>query len=109
VAVISHFFIHLDWLLIFTAALPALAAALHGILTKLEWSRIHHQSKHTHDQLILLKGILNEDLNNNRFEKNSFENLLYLRSLCERAAHIMSEENNQWQSLLSSQEPEIPA
>lgn len=44
-AVLLHFVLHEKWLLIFTAALPAFAAALHGIKVQLEFDRLSATSQ----------------------------------------------------------------
>jgi hypothetical protein len=108
VAVISHFFVHASWLLIMTAAFPALAAALHGILTKLELSKIHNQSHHLVKNLETLSAVLQKDLEQQRFERNGFADYVYLRRLYEQATVLMSQESEQWQDLISSQTPELP-
>jgi hypothetical protein len=109
IAVIAHFFIYASWLLIFTAAFPAFAAAMHGILTKLELSKIHNQSHQLVHKLENLSAVLEKDLGDKRFELESVENFVYLRALYEQATRLMSQEAEQWQDLISSQEPELPA
>ncbi len=50
-AVLLHFVLHEKWLLIFTAALPAFAAALHGIKVQLEFDRLSATSHEMADTL----------------------------------------------------------
>ncbi|MFA6699869.1 MAG: hypothetical protein WCS28_06820 [Thiomicrospira sp.] len=109
IAVIAHFFVHASWLLIFTAALPAFAAGLHGILTKLELAKVHNQSHLLYEKLETLFAVLNVDIEQKRFNSESFENYLYLRAVFEQATVLMSQEAEQWQELISTQEPELPA
>lgn len=109
IAVIAHFFVYASWLLIFTAAFPALAAAMHGILTKLELSKIHNQSHQLVHQLENLSAVLQKDLDNKWFERERVENFVYVRALYEQATRLMSQEAEQWQDLIASQEPELPA
>jgi hypothetical protein len=105
-AIGGHFLLHADWLLIFTAFFPALAAGIHGLTTSLEISRLADQSKvtaqHLHELSDALKHVLNKD-------QSPWKNWLQLRYLTLRSAEIMSDENSQWQKLVTHQKPKLPA
>lgn len=107
VAVLLHFVIHSEWLLIFTAGFPAVAAALHGLATTLEVNRISSQSQLTESRLNECISELDELL----LSKSSsyFSNWTKLRSIALEASSVMSEENSQWQQLLSQNETALPA
>jgi hypothetical protein len=105
-AIGGHFLLHADWLLIFTAFFPALAAGIHGLTTTLEISRLADQSKttaeHLHELSEAIKNVLNAD-------QSPWKNWLQLRYLTLRSAEIMSDENSQWQKLVTHQKPKLPA
>ncbi|PUE48959.1 hypothetical protein B9Z47_05440 [Limnohabitans sp. 2KL-1] len=105
-AIGGHFLLHADWLLIFTAFFPALAAGIHGLTTTLEISRLADQSKttaeHLHELSEAIKNVLNAD-------QSPWENWLQLRYLTLRSAEVMSDENSQWQKLVTHQKPKLPA
>ena len=105
-AVIAHFLLHGAWLLIFTAFLPALAAGIHGLATKLEIARVAAQSAIAEEKLTQLRAAIGmvEDAHGSSWRK-----WLQLRKLALDAARVMSDENTQWQQLVSHQEPELPA
>jgi len=102
-AVIFHYFIHADWLLIFTAVLPALAAAIHGISAKLEIGRLAGQSQVTAHELESLTLSMQEIS-----PDTSWKGFLQIRKLTLSAAHVMSGENIRWQELISHQEAGLP-
>ena len=105
-AVIGHFAIHAQWLLIFTAAMPALAAAIHGIVTMNEMGRVSKMSNHTHHQLKhLLESI-------SRLDALHFDDAHYfmqLRNITHESASVMSNVNRQWQDLIEHQATSLPA
>jgi hypothetical protein len=103
-AVLAHFAIHANWLLICTAFFPALAAAVHGLATKLEITRIAGQSAATEHQLAAIDEAIK-----GAGAQAGWEGWLRLRELALEASRIMSEENGQWQQLISHQETELPA
>ena len=105
-AVVGHFIIHEQWLLIFTAALPSLAAAIHGIVTMNEMGRVSHLSQHT---IIELRHLL-ESISRLDFDNGEDAQLfIQLRGLTHEAASIMSNGNRQWQDLIQHQETSLPA
>ncbi|MGB4333984.1 MAG: hypothetical protein WBJ41_03975 [Chromatiaceae bacterium] len=104
VAVLLHFVIHANWLLICTAFFPALAAAIHGLSAKLEIARISGQSHTTAAELEALGAVIDAVK-----VDNSWEGWLKMRELTLAVAHVMSAENGQWQELISHQQAELPA
>lgn len=105
-AIGGHFLLHADWLLIFTAFFPALAAGIHGLTTTLEISRLADQSKTTAQHLHELSEAIKDVLNTGQ---SPWKNWLQLRYLTLRSAEIMSDENSQWQKLVTHQKPKLPA
>ncbi len=105
-AVIGHFVIHAQWLLIFTAALPALAAGIHGIVTMNEMGRVSQMSKHTHHQLVHLLECISR-LDALHFDDARF--FIQLRNITHEAASVMSNVNRQWQDLIEHQATALPA
>lgn len=105
-AIGGHFLLHAAWLLIFTAFFPALAAGIHGLTTTLEISRLADQSKataqHLHELSEAIKNVLTTS-------QSPWKNWLQLRHLTLRSAEIMSDENSQWQKLVTHQKPKLPA
>lgn len=106
IAIGGHFFLHADWLLIFTAFFPALAAGVHGLATSLEISRLAEQSGSTASALREIADAI-------RMTERSADRLwgrwLQLRHLARAAAELMSEESGQWQQLVKHQKPKLPA
>ncbi|MBF0155399.1 MAG: hypothetical protein HQL64_16820 [Magnetococcales bacterium] len=103
-AVLGHFVLHAEWLLICTAFFPALAAALHGLATKLEITRIAGQSAAMERELGDLAAAIAEAGN-----YHDWEGWVRLRQLALEASRVMSDENGQWQQLIRHQETELPA
>lgn len=102
-AVLAHFAIHANWLLICTAFFPALAAAVYGLETKLEISRIAGQSAATECALKDIVAAI-EDAET----QPGWEGWLRLRQLALEASRIMSDENSQWQQLIRNQKTGLP-
>lgn len=105
-AIGAHFLLHAEWLLIFTAFFPALAAGIHGLITTLEISRLADQSRSTAEHLQELSEAIEKVLDSGQ---SPWKNWLQLRYLTLRSAEIMSDENNQWQKLVTHQKPKLPA
>lgn len=101
---LAHFAIHANWLLICTAFFPALAAAIHGVSTKLEITRLADQHDATGHELDTLVDAINE-----AGRQPGWDGWIRLRHLALEAARIMSDENGQWQQLIRHQETELPA
>jgi len=109
-AVVVHWQFHYEWLLFATIGLPAVAASLYGIGTKLELTRIANQSRLTVRNLEHIKNSFST-LKQWKIDKPDmcqWEHWLHVRNLTLAASHIMSEENVQWQALIDGQEPELP-
>ena len=109
IAVVAHLYIHDNWLLLFTAALPAVAAGIHGILTKLEMERISGQSaqlyqKLSHMDLALARFAQHADKGDDDW--HLWVSLHYLANESEKT---MSDNITQWQHLIQKQQTEIPA
>ncbi|WP_343583307.1 hypothetical protein [Herbaspirillum sp.] len=96
-----------EWLLYLTAFFPALAAALHGIQTKLELSRVEAASHLTEENLAILTAAIDNEQGNAM--PHTWESSAYLRKIAFEAASVMSAENQQWKALISEQETEMPA
>lgn len=106
IAVSGHFVIHAEWLLIFTAALPALAAAIHGVITMNEMGRVGHLSNHTYHQLEHLAESIT------RLDQLNLDDARYfvqLRNITHESASVMSNVNRQWQDLIEFQSISLPA
>ncbi|MBO9537367.1 hypothetical protein [Herbaspirillum sp.] len=96
-----------EWLLYLTAFFPALAAALHGIQTKLELSRVAAASHLTEENLATLMAAIDNE--QGKAMPNTWDSSAYLRKIAFDAASVMSAENQQWKALISVQETEMPA
>lgn len=95
------------YLLFATAFFPSLAAALHGIQTKLEMARVHAQSHATRDQLSALDKVIAQHAS--LPHADPWQQTLYLRSAILSAASIMSDEAQSWNALIAQQDAELPA
>jgi hypothetical protein len=105
-AVPAHFLLHAKWLLMFTAFFPALAAAIHGLSTKLEIARLAWQHEETADKLDeIATAVRALDTTG----ESGWSVWLRLRELARVAAAAMSEENDQWNELIGHQDTELPA
>lgn len=103
-AVVIHFFEHYSWLLIATAAFPAFAAAIHGILTMSESERISEQSHEMVHQLCAyhtaLKALPDDE---------SWTTMLATRNIATQVVSLMVNETQSWQSLIRFRAPGLPA
>lgn len=109
IAVVMHIYIHANWLLLFTAALPAFAAGLHGILTKLEMERISGQSASLYQQLEHLDLALARFIQQTPPGDDSWHHWVSLHYLANKSQQTMSDNITQWQHLIQVQQTEIPA
>jgi hypothetical protein len=105
-AVAAHFYVHAPWLLIFTAALPSLAAAIHGIVTTNEMGRVADLSKRTGQKLHHLQQSLARIENPQGCQTRTW---LELREITHQSASVMSNVNQQWQELIQHHETSLPA
>jgi hypothetical protein len=111
-SIIGHFLLHVKAWLIGTAFLPALAAAIHGIVTKLEVARIAKQSHQTAERLELYRRVfrsLQEDMGQEGNPASTWKNWNRLRDLTGQASETLSSENAQWEQLIREQETELPS
>ena len=109
IAVSIHLFVHDIWLLLFTAALPAVAASLHGILTKLEMQRIASQSAQLYQQLSESDEAFKRFLKQTQEGDDDWHQWLTLHALANASEKTMSDNINQWQHLIQKQTIDIPA
>jgi hypothetical protein len=106
VAVLGHFFIHSSWLILFTAALPSLGAAMHGLISSHEMERISGISQATERQLRSIRASL---LRVEAGTDTTPYAWLRIRYLAGQAAQVMSQVNEQWQKLLEHRSTGLPA
>jgi hypothetical protein len=109
IAVSVHLFVHDIWLLLFTAALPAVAASMHGILTKLEMQRIASQSALLYQQLSETDQAFARFIEQTEKGDDSWQQWVCLYELANANVKIMSDNINQWQHLIQKQSIDIPA
>lgn len=106
-AAFAHVVWHPQWVLIVTASFPALAAAIHGILTKQEMARVAAKSADTARQLRGFVQAIEDETEAAGDDKA--ERWLRLRQIVADAAETMSAENQEWLTLIGAQKPELPA
>lgn len=94
-------------LLFATAFLPALAASLHGIQTKLEFERLQAQSLRTGAELGVMRTVI--DGFGHVPHPDTWQRTLYLRAAALQAAHVMSDEVQAWRDLIAVQDSGLPA
>ncbi len=96
----------------FTAGLPALAAALHGIKEKLELERLDKQSRRMRNELRTLTAALESPRATMTPERDRDSHararVLRLRELVRDGVNQMSDETSGWRTLLAVQESETP-
>jgi hypothetical protein len=103
----GHFIIHSDIWLIFTAALPALAGAIHGLVTQNEYERVSQISSVAFSRLsTTLETIQNTVAWNNLDDTERF---LKLQLLMEDAIEVMSGSAQSWQEIIQGRETTLPA
>lgn len=98
----AHFLAEQKWLILITAFFPALAAALHGILSALELKRIAQASARTAEQLKQIKHSL-------QAIKPEEINPIILRAHAILTAQVTFAEHDQWNRLMNTQNLDIPA
>lgn len=103
----GHFIIHSDIWLIFTAALPALAGAIHGLVTQNEYERVSQISSVAFSRL----STTLETIQNTVAWKNldDTERFLKLQLLMEDAIEVMSGSAQSWQEIIQGRETTLPA
>lgn len=107
IGIAGHFVIHSDIWLIFTAALPALAGAIHGLVTQNEYERVSQISSLA---FLRLSETL-ETVQNSVSWKNlgDTERFLKLQLLMEDAIEVMSGSAQSWQEIIQGRETTLPA
>ena len=98
---------HYGWLLFATAFCPAMAAALHGIQTKLEFERTESLSHRTAAELATMSAVVARSLETP--QADAWQQTLYLRAAALRTAHVMSDEAQAWRELIAAQDTGLPA
>lgn len=104
VAVVSHLFWHPEWLLLFTGALPAFAAAIHGVITQNELRQLELLSSSMVRELSNIADLIDEAL-----MSTDSAQWLRLRSLAARATSAMSNVSEEWHDLIREREATLPA
>ncbi|WP_028216607.1 hypothetical protein [Paraburkholderia oxyphila] len=90
-----------------SASCPALAAALHGVMTKLEIGRVAMQSSSVYARLAVLESVVvgaKESI-----APADWISMERLRTDAIEVASLLSQENIRWRELISYQVAEIPA
>jgi hypothetical protein len=104
-AVVLHFCIHAEWLLLFTAAAPAFAAALHGTETRLGIVHRIPFSAEEKDQLTRIDSALAELIRNLPSEGDAWQEV---RRLAYRAATAMGLETTSLHGVMRRYKEELP-
>jgi hypothetical protein len=92
---------------IFCAASPAFAAALHGVMTKLEIGRVAVQSAQVRTRLFVLRTAVSNAMES--VAPVDWFSMACLRDDAMEVAMLLSRENERWRDLIRYQETEIPA
>lgn len=107
VAIIGHFLVHSDYWLLFTAALPALAGAIHGLVTQNEFERIGQISIVTYEQLLATRSALE---NNDRWnDLDDAQRFLRMQWLIKDAIDVMAGSARSWQDIVVGRATTLPA
>jgi hypothetical protein len=94
------------WLPLYSASLPALGAALHGVMTKLEFGRISEQSGKVRDNLDTKLRVVRFAMT--RPDARGWLPMSDLRDDARDIAKLLAEENVQWRDLIQYQKAELP-
>ncbi|WP_244817928.1 DUF4231 domain-containing protein [Caballeronia sp. Lep1P3] len=89
-----------------SAATPALGAALHGVMTKLEYGRVAQQSKKAHARLVTYLQAVQDALKTP--QANGWRAAANLRFDALNVVNLLAGENVQWRDLIHYQKTEIP-
>jgi hypothetical protein len=92
---------------LFCAASPAFAAALHGVMTKLEIGRVAVQSAQVRTRLFVLRTAVSVAMES--VAPVDWFSMACLRDDATEVAMLLSRENERWRDLIRYQETEIPA
>jgi len=104
-AVLAHFVFHEEWLLLFTAAAPALAAALHGTGTRLG---IVHRAALSKEMERQLAKIASELVALSEAAADETAAWREVRHLTFEAASAMGQENTSWHGLVRRYRDDLP-
>ncbi len=99
----AHVWAEQHWLILITAFFPALAGALHGILSTLEFQRIAKASDQTALKLEQIKASLE------RTKERTDKTLINLRAHALLTAQVAFAEHDSWSNLMAAQNLSIPA
>ena len=103
-AIVGHFFLHSSLWLLLTAALPAFAAAVHGVSTQNEFERLGAISSATSSRLSALAVILKVYR-----DQSATRSWLVLQKITSEAARAMSDSNRQWQEIVVHKATALPS
>lgn len=106
IAVLAHFFVKgAEWLLYFTAAAPAFAAALHGTGTRLGIVHRAALSLEADTELTRIKTLLTD----RKWDSaNATEDWRELRRIAYMATTAMGRENTSWHGLVRRYQDDVP-
>ncbi|RAU18191.1 hypothetical protein DN062_08095 [Nitrincola tibetensis] len=111
-AVTVHFFVNLSWILIFTAFFPAWGAAIHGILSHNEVARMSAMSGRVWSQLDTFNDAFElyqiRLLEPDKTVMGTWDKAKELREMTRALLNILSEQNQEWRSLLQHNHPDLP-
>jgi hypothetical protein len=107
IGIAGHFVIHSDIWLIFTAALPALAGAIHGLVTQNEYERVSQISSVTFSRLNATLETIQDTISWKNLDDT--ERFLKLQLLMEDAIEVMSGSAQSWQEIIQDRETTLPA
>jgi hypothetical protein len=103
----GHFIVHSDLWLIFTAALPALAGAIHGLVTQNEYERVAQISCSAYTRLSeTLDMVKNKS---SWINLSDTERFLKLQLLMDDAIEVMSGSAQSWQEIIQGRDTSLPA
>ena len=106
VAILGHFALHSPHWLLLTAALPAFAAAIHGVATHNEFERIGAVSSATHEELKVLSAALR---NYHVTDEHPAKAWLVLQKITIEAANAMSGATRQWHEIVLHKSTALPS
>ena len=106
VAILGHFALHSPHWLLLTAALPAFAAAIHGVATHNEFERIGAVSSETHEELKVLSAALR---NYHITDEHPAKAWLVLQKITIEAANAMSGATRQWHEIVLHKSTALPS
>lgn len=107
VAIIGHFVVHSDYWLLLTAALPALAGAIHGLATQNEFERIGQISIVTYEQLVESHSAL--AINDRWNDLDEAQRFLQMQWLIKDAVDVMAGSARSWQDIVVGRATTLPA